>query len=283
MAGTKGYCSQDATVRLARAALHQWEEPPISGWRGSGTVFFSGCPLHCVYCQNGQIANGDIGKEVSTTRLSEIFLELQHKGAHNINLVTPTHYAPQIAYAVQRAKGKGLKIPIVCNTSGYDTLSLEFFKGIVDIYLTDFKYASSKVALRYSKAPDYPEIANKALDAMFDQVGPVSIDNKTGLMTKGVVVRHLLLPDNLRDSFGVMRILASKPYRDKILVSLMSQYTPMPGIDADGFPELKGHVSNEDYQALIDYALALGIDNSFCQEGETAEESFIPAFDYDGV
>lgn len=246
-------------------------------------MFFSGCALHCIYCQNNKIANGNVGKEVSIARLSEIFLELQDKGAHNINLVTPTHYAPQIADAIRRAKSDGLSLPIVCNTSGYEANSLEFFNGIVDIYLTDFKYAAPEIALRYSNAADYPEVANKALDTMFEQVGDAVINESTGLMKKGVIVRHLLLPDNLRDSFGVMRILAAKPYIDKIFVSLMSQYTPMAGIDFIDYPELKNNVLDEDYQALIDYALALGIENSFCQEGEVAKESFIPSFNYEGV
>lgn len=283
MAGAKGYCSQDATVRLARAALHQWEEPPISGWKGSGTVFFSGCPLHCVYCQNYQIANGDVGKPVSLERLSEIFIELQEKGAHNINLVTPTHYAPQIASALSHARNTELNIPIVCNTSGYEAESLNYFRGLIDIYLTDFKYSSPEVAKRYSKAEDYPYVALNALDEMFSQVGPVVIDGEAGLMKRGVIVRHLLLPNNLRDSFGVMRLLASKPYSKDIIVSLMSQYTPLDNKDLMDFPELQEQVSEEDYQALIDYALALGLENSYCQDGEAAQESFIPAFDYEGI
>lgn len=260
-----------------------WEEPPISGESGSGTVFFSGCALHCVYCQNADISNGRIGREVSIERLAEIFLEQQGRGANNINLVTPTHFAPQIVEAIKIARAKGLVLPIVCNTSGYEgAKALAVFDGYVDIYLVDFKYASAELASRYSKAANYPEVADAALDEMYRQVGPYREDDQTGLAKRGVIVRHLLLPDCLDDSFAVMRLLASKPYIGDIVVSLMSQYTPMPGI-ADKYPELSGTVDPDDYDCLIDYALDLGIENSFCQEGSAASESFIPAFDYEGV
>ncbi len=258
LAGAAGYCTQDATVRLARAALHHWEEPPISGDNGSGTVFFSGCALHCAYCQNQDISNGSIGREVSIERLAQIFLEQQGRGAHNINLVTPSHFAPQIVEA------------------------LRIFDGHVDIYLTDFKYAFPERAERYSRASDYPQVASAALDEMYRQVGEYREDPQTGLLEKGVVVRHLLLPGGLSDSFAVMRLLAAKPYARKICVSLMSQYTPMPSCE-QAFPELAEGIDPQDYDALIDYALDLGLENSFCQEGEAASESFIPAFDYEGV
>ena len=259
-----------------------WEEPPISGTSGSGTVFFSGCPLHCVYCQNAAISDGSIGKAVTIERLAEIFLEQQGRGANNINLVTPTHFAPQIVEAIKMARSQGLLLPVVCNTSGYEGAeALACLDGFIDIYLVDFKYASQKLAQRYSQAPDYPVVASAALDEMFRQVGAYEEDEVTGLAKKGMIVRHLLLPSCLSDSFAVMRLLAAKPYVRDIVVSLMSQYTPMSGLE--GFPELSRPVDPDDYDALINYALALGIENSFCQEGEVASDSFIPAFDYEGV
>ena len=283
LAGAVGYCSQSAQVKLARAALHMWEEPPISGQQGSGTVFFSGCPLHCVYCQNQPIANGSVGKVVSIERLAQIFLEQQGRGAHNINLVTPTHFAPQIAAALDLSKSMGMDLPVVCNTSGYESAeSLAVFKGYVDIYLSDFKYASSELAERYSKAPDYPSIASAALDEMFAQVGPYQQDPQSGLAQRGVIVRHLLLPNCLDDSLEVMNLIASKPYAQEIVVSLMSQYTPVPGI-GNTYPELAETVDPNDYDCLVDYALSLGLEHSFCQEGGAASESFIPSFDLEGV
>lgn len=260
-----------------------WEEPPISGERGSGTVFFSGCPLHCVYCQNAPISNGSVGREVSIERLAQIFLEQQGRGAHNINLVTPTHFAPQIVEALAIARDRGLNLPIVCNTSGYEGAeALAAFEGYVDIYLVDFKYVSSALAQRYSNAPDYPEVASRAIDEMFRQVGPYVEDQDSGLAKRGVVVRHLLLPSCLDDSLAVMDTLAAKPYINDIVVSLMSQFTPMPGL-AERYPELSGTVDPEEYDCLVDYALDVGIENSFCQEGSAASESFIPMFDFEGV
>ncbi|MGN0072300.1 MAG: 4Fe-4S cluster-binding domain-containing protein [Coriobacteriales bacterium] len=270
-------------MKLARAALHMWEEPPISGSQGSGTVFFSGCSLHCVYCQNQEISNGSVAKEVAVERLAQIFLEQQGRGAHNINLVTPSHFAPQVVEALSLARSQGLELPIVCNCSGYESPdALKCFEGWVDIYLTDFKYSSSERAQRYSRAPDYPQVASKALDEMYRQTGPYRENPRTGLLEKGVVVRHLLLPGGLLDSFGVMRILAGKPYARELCVSLMSQYTAMPGCEND-YPELAASIDPSDYDALVDYALDLGLENSFCQEGEAASESFIPAFDFEGV
>lgn len=277
-------------MRLARAALHYWEEPPISGESGSGTVFFSGCPLQCVYCQNKEIAQGRVGKEISLERLAEIFLELQDKGALNINLVTPTHFAPQIREALDMARaldsqGRTLTLPIVYNTSGYETVeAIGALEGYVDVFLTDFKYANVDIALRYSKAADYPEVASRALDAMFELVGPASYDVHQGQerMTKGVVVRHLLLPGHLDESKAVMQLIAEKPYRDDIVVSIMNQFTPSEELVAR-CPELARHVREDEYDELVDYALDLGIEHSFMQESGTAEESFIPAFDYEGV
>lgn len=278
-------------MRLARAALHFWEEPPISGEAGSGTVFFTGCPLRCVYCQNKSIARGEVGREVSIERLARIFLEQQERGALNVNLVTPTHFMPQIRDALDLARSRDfsrmpLSLPIVYNTSGYELPeAIAALDGYVDVFLTDFKYASADLAGRYSSAPDYPDIASRALDAMFELVGPLRYArNEKGeeCLTRGVIVRHLLLPGQLDDSKRVMELLAGKPYRDDIIVSIMNQFTPATDIVQD-YPELSRTVSDEEYDELIDYALDLGIVNSFMQKGGAASESFIPAFDYEGV
>lgn len=265
----------------ARAALHMWEEPCISGERGSGTVFFSGCPLRCVYCQNHQIANAEVGKEISVMRLAEIFLELQEeKHAENINLVTPTHYTLEIVEAIQQAKRQGLTIPIVYNCSGYEKVeTLKKLDGIVDIYLTDFKYVDNRLAARYSKAPDYPEIAKAALAEMVRQVGEPEFDQRD-MMTKGVIVRHLLLPNALENGKQVVRYVY-ETYGDQVFLSLMNQYTPLSQVEE--YPEIYRKVTEEEYDELVDYAIEIGVEQGFIQEGETAEESFIPAFDCEGI
>ena len=279
--GNKGFCGVEGEgIYLARAALHMWEEPCISGENGSGTVFFSGCPLRCVYCQNYHIANVKTGKSVSRERLTEIFLELQDKGANNINLVTPTHYTNEIIWAVKEARKKGLAIPIVYNCSGYEKVeTLEKLQGIVDIYLTDFKYMDREVAKRYSNAPDYPEAAKKALDEMVRQVRTAEF-TEDGIMTRGVIVRHLLLPGHLENAKTVVRHVY-ETYGDEVYLSLMNQYTPLPQVER--FPEINRRVTEEEYEELIDYAIEIGVENGFIQEGETAEESFIPEFNYEGV
>lgn len=278
--GQYGICGAGHLVKAARAALHFWEEPCISGERGSGTVFFSYCGLKCVYCQNCAISRGKSGKEFSVGRLTEIFLELQQKGAHNINLVTPTHYIPQIMEAVKKAKAAGLTLPIVYNTSGYEKPeSIARLEGIVDIYLTDFKYLSPELSFQYSGAPDYAKWAKAALHEMVSQTGEAVFDGD-GMMQKGVIVRHLLLPGCLDDSKNVVRYLF-ETYGNRIFYSLMNQYTPMEGSNV--YPELGRKVTEDEYDALVDYAAALGVENGFIQEGETAEESFIPPFDNEGI
>lgn len=280
--GQAGVCGVAGEGILgARAALHMWEEPCISGERGSGTVFFSGCPLRCVYCQNYQIAKAEVGKEISVMRLAEIFLELQEKKhAENINLVTPTHYTLEIVEAIQQAKRQGLTIPIVYNCSGYEKVeTLKKLDGIVDIYLTDFKYVDNRLAARYSKAPDYPEIAKAALAEMVRQVGEPEFDQRD-MMTKGVIVRHLLLPNVLENGKQVVRYLY-ETYGDQVFFSLMNQYTPLPQVEA--YPEIYRKVTEEEYDELVDYAIEIGVERGFIQEGETAEESFIPAFDCEGI
>ena len=284
--GKIGYCGQTDKVRIARAALHMWEEPCISGKEGSGTVFFCGCPLRCIFCQNHRIALGKeksgekIGKEVSVNRLKEIFLELQEIGANNINLVTGTHYIPQIVDALKVAKEEGLKIPIVYNTSGYEKLeSLKLLEGLVDIYLPDMKYVSKEISKEYSNASDYFEVASKALEEMVRQVGEAEFDSR-GYMAKGVIVRHLVLPGNTKDSKAVLDYLWNT-YGNRIYISIMNQYTPMEQIK--NHPLLNRKVTKREYSKVVNYALSLGWENAFIQEGETAMESFIPGFNGAGV
>lgn len=280
-AGETGVCGvKGPGIVGARAALHMWEEPCISGEHGSGAVFFSGCPLRCVYCQNYDIAHAQRGKTITVERLAEIFLELAAKGAHNINLVTPTHYTPEIIQAVRMAKKQGLMIPIVYNCSGYEKVeTLKKLEGIVDIYLTDFKYMEKEPAAKYSKAPDYPEIAKRALEEMVRQAGEPILDEE-GIMKRGVIVRHLLLPNHLQNAKKVVRYVY-ETYGDRVYLSLMNQYTPLPQVK--NIPELNRKVTEREYEKLIDYAIELGVEYAFIQEGETASESFIPDFGCEGI
>lgn len=280
--GEKGICGQTAELKIARAALHFWEEPCISGTAGSGTVFFSGCSLHCVFCQNEPIANGTVGKIITVERLSEIFLELERQGAHNINLVTPGHFIPQIKEALLLAKEKGLTVPIVYNTSSYESVeALKCLEGLVDIYLPDFKYMSSELSAKYSHASDYSVMAKAAIAEMVRQTGMPVFDEQgeEGLLKRGTVVRHLTLPGCMEDSKEILNYLHTT-YGDKIYISIMNQFTPLENVAA--FPELNRKITEEEYDELIDYAIDLGIEQGFIQEGETAEESFIPDFDCKG-
>jgi putative pyruvate formate lyase activating enzyme len=277
---TTGYCGVKNTIRVARAALHFWEEPCISGEEGSGAVFFTGCNLRCVFCQNYQIARAEQGKEITVERLAEIFLELQAQKANNINLVTATHYVPQVAEALSIAKMKGLHIPVVYNCGGYELVeTLKLLEGLVDIYLPDFKYVDNERAKRYSRAEDYPEVAKKALAEMVRQQPEAAFDER-GIMTKGVIVRHLMLPGGIKDSKAVVNYLY-ETYGHQIYISLMNQYTPLPHV-AD-YPEIDRKLKKFEYDRLVDYAISLGVENGFIQEGETAKESFIPAFTNEGV
>ena len=277
---TTGYCGVKNTIRVARAALHFWEEPCISGEEGSGAVFFTGCNLRCVFCQNYQIARAEQGKEITVERLAEIFLELQEQKANNINLVTATHYVPQVVEALKMAKEKGLYIPVVYNCGGYETVeTLKLLEGLVDIYLPDFKYVDSERAKRYSRAEDYPEVAKAALAEMVRQQPKAEFDER-GIMKKGVIVRHLMLPGGIKDSKAVVNYLY-ETYGDQIYISLMNQYTPLPHV-AD-YPEIDRKLKKFEYDRLVDYAISLGVENGFIQEGETAKESFIPAFTNEGV
>ena len=272
--GHLGFCGTGKSLKVARAALHFWEEPPISGDKGSGTIFFSGCNLKCVYCQNYEISTGGKGKEITVDRFVELCLDLQKQGANNINLVTPTHYIPLIKKGILLAKEKGLKVPIVYNSSGYESVeALKELEGIVDVYLPDLKYYDDDLAISYSKAPHYFVIATKAIREMFRQVGPCQFD-ENGLITKGVIVRHLLLPTHLDDSKRIIQYLY-ETYHDDIYISIMNQYTVIRTLP---FPELNQTVTDEEYDELINFAIDLGVTNAFMQEGGTASESFIPDF-----
>lgn len=278
--GQTGVCGVSSEIKVARAALHYWEEPCISGKRGSGAVFFSGCSLHCVFCQNREISDGKEGKVISKERLSDIFMELADKGANNINLVTPGQYIPDIVWAVNDAKSRGMKLPIIYNTSGYENVTeLKLLEGIVDVYLPDFKYMDSTLSAMYSRAKDYPSVAKQALSEMVRQQPDVVIDDATGFIQKGVIVRQLLLPGHVNDAKAVLKYLYDT-YHDHVYISMMSQFTPIALKD---YPEINRTVTRREYERLVDYALEIGITNAFIQEGDVAKDSFIPAFDCEGV
>lgn len=278
--GQTGVCGVSSEIKVARAALHYWEEPCISGKRGSGAVFFSGCSLHCVFCQNREISDGKEGKVISKERLSDIFIELADKGANNINLVTPGQYIPDIVWAVNDAKSRGMKLPIIYNTSGYENVTeLKLLEGIVDVYLPDFKYMDSTLSARCSRAKDYPSVAKQALSEMVRQQPEVVIDDATGLIQKGVIVRQLLLPGHVNDAKAVLKYLYDT-YHDHVYISMMSQFTP---IALEDYPEINRTVTKREYERLVNYALEIGITNAFIQEGDVAKDSFIPAFDCEGV
>ena len=273
--GELGYCKAGADIKIAQAYLHKWEEPPISGENGSGTVFFTYCNMQCVFCQNYKISREHVGKTVTTDELSKIFLDLQGEGAHNINLVTPTHYIPEIKNALIIAKNSGLKIPVVYNSGGYENAdTLRTLDGLIDIYLPDFKYYSDKYALRYSNAPNYRKIAISAIAEMFRQTGK-NMFAENGLMKRGVIVRHMMLPGLLFDSKKIIDYLY-KTYGDDIYISIMSQYTPIK--IGKEFEELNRTVTKEYYDSLVDYAAGIGVRNAFVQDGTSVGESFIPEF-----
>lgn len=269
-----GYCGMSDRLKIARAGLHFWEEPCISGESGSGTVFFTGCQLGCLYCQNGSISHGGVGAEIDETRLSEIFIELKSSGANNINLVSATQYVPHVIKAIRSARENGLEIPVVYNSGGYETIeTIGMLKGYIQIYLPDFKYMDKSLAKELSKAGDYPEIAKKAIDEMVNQVGkPEFYDN--GIMKKGVIIRHLVLPGYIENSKAVIKYLFER-YGNDVWLSIMNQYTPQT--------EMKGTLARaltaREYDEVIDYASELGVENAFIQEEGTASESFIPSFD----
>ena len=299
-ANKRGFCGGGALPKIARAALHFWEEPCISGVNGSGTVFFSGCSLRCVYCQNRKIALGDVGTEVSVGRLAEIYLELQDQGAHNLNLVTPAHETDAVIRSLECAKRQGLRVPVVYNTGSYEKVeNLKRLEGLVDVWLPDLKYYSTELSARYSSAPDYFTVASAAIAEMYRQAGkPVfeplcddgnktvhtdEYDEEMRLIKRGVIVRHMVIPTHAEDSKKIIEYLY-RTYGDDIFISIMSQYTPVIDEEtAKRYPELVRKVTEREYDAVVDYAIALGVENAFIQEGDVAEESFIPAFDGTGV
>lgn len=298
LAGRIGYCGQTAKLTAARASLHMWEEPCISGTRGSGTVFFSGCNLKCVFCQNHNIAVGEAGRKITTEHLGKIFLGLQEQGANNVNLVTASHFVPQVCMALEWAKDRGLRVPIVYNTGSYESVeTLKMLDGLVDVYLPDLKYHSSALSLVYSHAENYFTVATAAIEEMFRQVGPPVFmpeycekpqdcrqtedwQECPYLMTRGMIVRHLLLPGQTRDSKKILRFL-HETYGNDIYISIMNQYTPLPHVAH--IPELNRKVTAEEYDRVMQFALRIGIENGFFQEGEAASESFIPQFDVTGL
>ena len=278
--GKIGFCKVPNHIKVARAALHFWEEPCISGEEGSGTVFFSGCNLRCVYCQNRKIAEGVYGKEITVDRLAAIFVELQEKGANNINLVTPSHYVLEIVKALKMAKAQGLSVPVVYNSSAYEKVeSLSLLEGYVDVYLPDFKYMDALLSKKYSGAKDYSDVAKEALKEMVRQVGEARFDER-GILTNGVVVRHLVLPGYTEDSKKIIKYLY-ETYGNHIYISILSQFTPLNGLKE--YPELNRKLTEEEYDEVVDYAIEIGVENGFIQEGDVAEESFIPDFDGQGV
>lgn len=274
-----GFCKMTSALSIGRAALHMWEEPCISGNGGSGTVFFAGCPLKCVYCQNFDLSRAKTGKSVEAYRLTEIFLELQKKGAHNINLVTGVHFAPHIVYSVKEAKKRGLYIPVVYNSSGYETEeTIDMLSDVVDVFMPDFKYMSSTIAKKLSAAPDYPQYARKALARMLKHK-PHPIFDESRMLKSGVLVRHLCLPSFYEDSKEIVDYLHS--FGDKIIISIMSQYTPTNNVKA--IPPLNEKLKRSEYNTILDHCIDIGIDNAYIQEEGAAEESFIPCFDGEGV
>ena len=271
-----GFCKAGNKIKIAKAYLHMWEEPSISGEKGSGTIFFSNCNLRCVFCQNYYISNENNGVEISIEKFSDICLDLQKNGALNINLVTPTHFVPLIIEGIKLAKSRGLCIPIVYNSSGYENVeTIKLLDGIVDIYLPDLKYYNDSFALKYSNSKDYFKYASDAIDEMVKQKAKCVFD-KNGILKSGVVVRHLLLPNMEDDSKKIIKYLYDK-YGDNIYISIMNQYTP---IRKCKYAELNNRVDNDVYEDVIDYAWNIGIRNAYTQDGESQDDSFIPKWDF---
>ena len=274
--GSLGFCGASNKIRIARAALHFWEEPCLSGANGAERVFFSYCNMKCVYCQNYRISTRGAGHEVSIGELAEIFLDLQSQGANNIDLVTPTHYALDIAEAVKKAKDSGLHIPVLYNCGGYESVeTLKRLEGLIDIYMPDMKYYRDKYAVKYSSAPKYFETACAALEEMYRQTGAFVLD-ENGIMQSGVIVRHMMLPGLMLDTKKIMDYLFDT-YGNNIYISLMSQYTPLKNVER--FPELNRKIDMKKYNSIVDYCMNRGMENVFIQEGSAAKESFIPCFE----
>jgi putative pyruvate formate lyase activating enzyme len=275
--GAKGYCGVGANVRIARSALHLWEEPIISGTRGSGTIFFSGCNLRCVYCQNYEVSHKGKGRELTYRELADRMLELQRQGAHNINLVTPTHYAPQIVAALTRVR-KQLYVPVIYNCGGYESMeTIDSLDGLVDIYMPDFKYYSSKISGDYSGAPDYFKVAKAALIRMQKQVGKPVID-ENGMLSRGLLVRHLVLPGCRKDSIAVLEQLSKMFEPDEFLLSLMSQYTPDFVPEDCPYDNLRRRITSLEYESVVSQMQRLGFEG-FVQQRSSANSAYTPMFE----
>jgi len=274
----RGFCGADSHIRIARAAKHMWEEPPISGKNGSGTIFFSGCSLGCEFCQNSDLSHKNHGKDVTPGRLYDIMFELKAQGVHNINLVTADHYIPYIAPVLKQAKTDGLDLPIVFNTSSYlKPQTLSMLSGLVDIYLADFKFMRPETALKYCTAPDYPEYAKSAVKQMFDQVGVPVIENN--IMKSGVIVRVLVMPSNIIDAKSIIKYLYGK-FGNDVCISVLGQYVPMSDSTHE---ELRHQLSQAAYSSVVRYAQKLNIVNGFMQSPGADDCKYIPQFDMEGV
>lgn len=275
-----GFCGCGSTLKAARAALHHWEEPCISGTRGSGAVFFSGCTLKCCFCQNHLISQGTLGKELSPKRLGEIFLSLQEQGAHNIDLITATQFLPQILPALDFVKHK-LHIPVIYNCGGYEkTETLALLKDYIDIYLPDLKYFDSALSWRYSKAKNYFEVASEAIPYMIEQTGGLRYDAQ-GILQKGVIIRHMVLPGGKEDSIQLLHWIKENLPKEKYLLSLLSQYTPF--YKSSDYPEINRRITTYEYNKVLDTAISLGLTQGFMQEKSSAKEQYTPPFDLEGI
>lgn len=275
-----GFCGVLQQPKVAKAFLHMWEEPCISGTMGSGTVFFSGCNLKCIYCQNYEISQNNYGKIISIERLQEIFIELINKGAHNINLVNPSHYTDAISQALRSLKKQGkLNVPVVYNTNGYDLVdTLKEMEGLVDVYLPDIKYFNDETALNYSRASNYPEVSKKAILEMFRQVGSPILDG--GLIKRGLIIRHLILPGHTAESIKILDWI-SENLPKSVYVSLMSQYTPY--YKADKHPEINRPITRHEYEKVVNHLYKLGLEEGYVQERQSADTQYIPNFNLEGV
>lgn len=276
-----GFCGVPEQPKVARAFLHMWEEPCISGTNGSGTIFFSGCNLKCIYCQNYHISQENFGKVITVQRLQDIMLELQQRGAHNINLVNPSHYTEQISHGLSQLKHQGkLTIPTVYNSNGYETVeTLKSLQGLIDVYLPDIKYFSEETALKYSKAKDYPEISKEAVLEMYRQVGSPILD-EYGIIRKGLIIRHLILPGHTKESINVLNWISENLPRS-VYVSLMSQYTPF--YDAEKYPEINRPITRREYEKVVNHLYKLGLEEGYVQERQSADTQYIPDFNLEGV
>ena len=272
---TFGYCRMGHKPRVSKVMLHMWEEPCISGTKGSGAVFFSGCNLRCVFCQNYKISQEEVGGEADAHRLADIFLSLESKGAHNINLVNPTHFIPAIAAAIDISRQNGLKIPFIYNTNGYEAIeSLKLLDGKIQVYLPDIKYMNSEASLKYSGASDYFTVCSEAVKEMYRQVGVPKFD-QCGIIIKGLIIRHLILPSLSKDSLSILNFIAENFPKD-IFVSIMSQYIPY--YKADRFPKINRKLTKFEYDRVLEHFYSLGMDNGYMQERESASNDFIPEF-----